>query len=136
MSGGRTFVRFLAVGVLNTIVGYGMTFAALALGAPYFAATALGTGCGLVVSFAMNRRFTFRHRGRPWTAALRFAAVSFACYLVAFPVARAALAGWAIGPLAPDQTAAVAGSAFYTALHYVALRSLVFNRAKSSHESL
>jgi putative flippase GtrA len=136
MSGGRTFIRFLVVGALNTIVGYGATFAALALGAPYFAATALGTACGLVVSFAMNRRFTFRHRGSPWPAAVRFAAVSLGCYLAAFPAARAALAGWAIWPLTPDQTAAVAGSAIYTLLHYVALRSVVFNRAKSSHESL
>ncbi|HZG78770.1 MAG TPA: GtrA family protein [Paenibacillus sp.] len=136
MSGGRTFLRFLVVGACNTIVGYGTTFAALAFGAPYLAATALGTACGLVVSFAMNRRFTFRHRGSLGPAALRFAAVSLACYLAAFPAARAALAGWAVGPLTPDQTAAVAGSAMYTLLHYVALRRIVFNRAKSSHESL
>jgi len=136
MSGGRTFLRFLVVGALNTIVGYGMTFAALAVGAPYLAATALGTACGLVVSFAMNRRFTFRDRGRPWPAALRFAAVSLACYLAAFPATRAALAGWTVVPLTPDQTAAVAGSAIYTVLHYAALRGIVFNRARSSHESL
>jgi len=131
-----TFARFLAVGLLNTAVGYGTTFAALAFRAPYLAATALGTAFGLAVSFAMNRRYTFRHRGDPRAAALRFAAVSLACYLAAFPAARAALDGWAAAPLSPDQTAAVAGSAVYTLLHYVALRRIVFNSAKSPHESL
>ncbi|WP_309122111.1 GtrA family protein [Paenibacillus sp.] len=132
----KTFARFLAVGVLNTVVGYGTTFAALALGAPYLAATALGTALGLAVSFAMNRRFTFRHRGSPAAAALRFGGASLACYLSAFPAARAALADWAAAPLSPDQTAAVAGSVIYSLLHYAALRFVVFNPAKSSHESL
>ncbi len=136
MNRAHPFVRFLAVGVLNTIVGYGLTFGALAFGAPYLAATALGTACGLAVSFAMNRRFTFRHRGSAGSAAVRFAAVSLGCYLAAYPAARAALAGWAASPLTPDQTAAVAGSAIYTLLHYAALRRIVFNSAKSSHESL
>jgi len=134
--GSGSFLRFLAVGVANTIVGYGAIFAALALGATYAAATLLGTALGLVVSFALNGRYTFRYEGRLAPAALRFLAVSFGCYLAAFPAARAALAGWSAPFLTADQTAAVAGSAAYTLLHYVALRRLVFRRpAKSSHGS-
>lgn len=131
----KSFYRFLAVGVLNTAVGYGAIFAALALGVSYAGATLLGTTLGLICSFAMNGRYTFRYAGSYARAAFKFAAVSYGCYLAAFPFAKAALAGWAAPMLSADQTAAIGGSAIYTILHYFALRRLVFTLPKSSDES-
>ncbi|HZG88400.1 GtrA family protein [Paenibacillus sp.] len=127
-----SFGRFLLVGVANTAVGYAVMFSSLALGVPYAPATFAGTLAGLCVSFALNRRFTFRHTGGTAGAAARFAAVSLLCYLAAYPGARAALAGAAAAPLTADQTAAIAGSVLYTGLHYVLLRTVVFSRAKCS----
>ena len=121
-----SFIRFLAVGVLNTAAGYGTIFAALALGASYAAATLLGTTLGLIISFALNGRYTFRYSGNYAVAAIKFAAVSYACYLVAFPLAKAALGGWAAPYLSADQTAAIVGGVMYTLLHYVSLRRFVF----------
>ena len=69
-------VRYLAVGALNTTVGYGLIYAAM-----YFAnvapaaANALGYGVGFVVSFTLNRRWTFRSDSAVIASALRFLAV-------------------------------------------------------------
>ena len=131
-----TFVRFLLVGVANTAIGYAVMFSALALGAAYVPATLAGTLVGLCVSFALNRRFTFRHTGGAAGAAARFAAVSLLCYFAAYPGARVALAGGAAPFLTADQTAAVVGSVLYTALHYVLLRTVVFSRAKCYRERM
>lgn len=132
---GGSFVRFLAVGVLNTAAGYGAIFAALALGASYAAATLIGTTLGLIVSFTLNGRYTFRYTGNYAAAAFKFAAVSYACYLAAFPLAKAVLGDWAAPYLTADQTAAIAGGVCYTLLHYYSLRRFVFRTAAGSRRN-
>ena len=59
----QTLPRFLTVGVLNTLVGYGVIFIALRwLNFGPLAANALGYGLALMVSFALNRAWTFGSR--------------------------------------------------------------------------
>jgi putative flippase GtrA len=66
-------LRFGLVGVLNTVVGLAIIFAAKAfLGLGDLAANLLGYGLGLVCSFVLNRSWTFRHEGRAFAALLRF----------------------------------------------------------------
>ena len=55
------FVRFLMVGVANTIVGLSVMYLLLHLaGLSYWTSTFLGNSVGAVVSFFLNRSFTFR----------------------------------------------------------------------------
>lgn len=57
-----TRLRFGVVGVVNTLVDLlGYTWLALA-GVPLLAANLISTSTGMVVSFALNRSFTFRAR--------------------------------------------------------------------------
>jgi putative flippase GtrA len=66
-------LRFGAVGVLNTVLGLAIIFAAKAfLGLGDFAANLLGYGLGLMCSFVLNRSWTFRHDGRAFAAFWRF----------------------------------------------------------------
>jgi putative flippase GtrA len=58
-------LRFGVVGLLNTVLGLAIIFAAKAfLGFGDLAANLLGYGLGLVCSFLLNRHWTFRHEGR------------------------------------------------------------------------
>ncbi len=54
------FLRFCAVGVLNTLVYLLVYRLAVSNGVPYPAAAALAYCFGIAVSFVFNRRFTFR----------------------------------------------------------------------------
>jgi len=51
--------RFGLTGLANSVVGWAVIFAGLWAGLGDFAANAAGFGVGLVLSFTLNRRFTF-----------------------------------------------------------------------------
>lgn len=73
--------RFLGVGVLNTAVGLCVIFAAkwyLHLGD--VAANALGYSVGLLLSFALNSRWTFGYRGPRLWALAKFTMVTAVAY--------------------------------------------------------
>jgi putative flippase GtrA len=115
--------RFLFVGIANTLVGLAVIFAAKALaGAGDLAANASGYAVGLVLSFTLNRNWTFRDRGRLSPAALRF--------LLAFALAYLANLATVFGlrDLAgvDSYVAQAAGVIPYTALFFVASRVFVF----------
>ena len=56
-----TFLRFVAVGLINTIVGFAIVIAAIEwLGANAFVANGAGLATGFVVGFLLNRAWTFR----------------------------------------------------------------------------
>jgi putative flippase GtrA len=75
--------RFGVIGVLNTVVGLAVILLAReAAGWSDVAANALGYGVGLSLSFVLNRRWTFRHKGRWLPAALRFVVVVFGAWLL------------------------------------------------------
>jgi putative flippase GtrA len=65
-------LRYGAVGLLNTAVGYGVIALAMVAGLSPEAANPVGYGCGLLCSFILNSRFTFADRARDRGQALRF----------------------------------------------------------------
>lgn len=60
-------LRFGIVGVLNTMVGLGMIWLSMWLGAGPILANAIGYGLGLIVSFNLNSMWTFRDQTRDTT---------------------------------------------------------------------
>lgn len=78
----RTFWRFITVGMANTAAGLAFIYGARALGLGEVAANATGYAMGLMLSFGLNRQWTFRQRGPLLPHALRFAAVMLLAWLV------------------------------------------------------
>jgi putative flippase GtrA len=70
-----SFLRFIVVGVANTAVGLAFIFAARALGLDEVPANAVGYAFGIALSFALNRAWTFRHKGPVLANALKFLVV-------------------------------------------------------------
>jgi putative flippase GtrA len=97
MYGHRRFLKFAAVGAVNTAVTFAVFNACAGLGAPAAAANAAGWTAGFVNSFVLNRAWTFADRrdlptGRVLT---RFATTN----VVAFAVSEAVVvAGAALLP--------------------------------------
>lgn len=117
------FARFLVVGVFNTAIGLACIFAAKALlGWGDLAANAGGYAIGLLCSFALNRHWTFRDRGRISPALLRFLGAFALAYLANLATV------FALRDLArvDSYLAQAAGVVPYTLLFFVASRAFVF----------
>ena len=89
-----TLFRFLLVGVVNTLVGYGVMFGLYNLaglhlwGDPgYWISSAANYLVGSVVSFFLNKHFTFRsgRRAPAWCSASRPISQYAGCWPTAWP---------------------------------------------------
>ncbi len=84
-----TFVRFILVGMINTIVGLSVMYLLLHLGGlSYWVSTFIGNSVGAIVSFLLNRSFTFRSQSSIYKSMLRFVAVILFCYVVSYTFGR------------------------------------------------
>ena len=120
--------RFLAVGMVNTLIGLTTIFVCLRLGAGDIAANAIGYGFGLVFNFFSNRSWTFGHRGPLWPVAWRFVLVFAFAYASNLLTTMAFLTS-----LGKDSFLAhVAGIVPYTILFFLGSRFFVFKSSKSS----
>jgi putative flippase GtrA len=123
------FIRFLLVGVVNTLVGSGVMFALYNLAhCSYWLSTAANYLVGGVLSFFLNKHFTFAAGGRTRDQAWRFALNVAVCYLIAYsaakPLVYQLLAGTSLR--LRDNVAMLAGMLIYTALNYLGQRFFAF----------
>ncbi len=76
-------IKFLSVGVINTLLSVLVIFSL-----KYFAqvddvhANAAGYGLGLMCSFILNKRWTFKHSGNHWLTIPKFLLVFVVAYLM------------------------------------------------------
>ena len=94
----------------------------------YWLSSAANYLVGGVVSFFLNKYFTFRKRGWSWAQALRFAGTVAVCYFLAYglakPLAAQVLAVW--NTHAQENAAMVLGMCLYTVLNYLGQRFFAF----------
>ncbi len=116
--------KFLLVGIGNTLLSALLMFLLEGLG--YWPSTAIAYAAGAVMSFFLNRYFTFQSRAPFWPSALKFALNAAVCYLIAYSAAQP-LAGWVLGWLGlpelwVERLAKLGGMGLYTALNYIGQR--------------
>ena len=74
--------RFLLVGTVNTLIGLSVIFAAKGIvGLDDFVSNLLGYGFGLLLSFFLNKEWTFSHNGRISPTAVRFGIAFLLSYI-------------------------------------------------------
>lgn len=127
-----SMLRFLLVGVVNTLVGAGIMFLLYNLaGCSYWLSSAANYIVGGVVSYFLNKYYTFKNTERSWKQVLRFALNVAVCWLLAYgiakPLALRLLAGF--DEKLQTNAAILAGLCLYTALNYLGQRFFAF-RAK------
>ena len=121
--------KFLLVGVGNTLLSMVLMFALEGLG--YWPSTAIAYAAGAVMSFFLNRRFTFRSEETLGRSAVKFALNVAVCYLLAYSIAQPA-AGLVLGALPlpgvwAERLTKLGGMAIYTALNYLGQRFFAFH---------
>lgn len=129
----RTFLKFVLVGVVNTIFGYAIMFAFYnLLGLSYWVSSACNYIFGSILSYVLNKHFTFQDKSRGLQTVLRFAVNIAACYLIAYGAARPAVR-WLLRGCTQklvDNAAMLTGSVIFVALNYLSQRFLTFKKAE------
>jgi putative flippase GtrA len=81
----RQFLRFLTVGVFNTVFGYCIIFACMYLaGLSAEASNVIGYAVGLTTSYLLNRNYTFRSKQGHSGEIVRFVVVFAIAYAANF----------------------------------------------------
>lgn len=117
------FLRFAAVGLLNTALGYTIILAALTLGYGDIVSNILGYAGGLILGFILNSRWTFSDAIRfRKGAALRYAFSFVIAYGANLAIVLYALSfGFTNNPWMH-----LAGICIYSVLFYLASSRFVF----------
>ena len=131
----RQFLKFCGVGVINTLVGSGVMYALYNLAhCGYWFSSAMNYVVGSVVSYFLNKYFTFQNRERSAAQVLRFILTVAVCALVAYglakPAVRWVLAGY--GEQVQENVAMLAGMVLYTGLNYFGQRFFAFRQKNQS----
>lgn len=126
-----TIPKFLLTGVINTLVGAGVMFLLYNLaGCSYWFSSAANYTVGGIVSYFLNKYFTFKNTERSWMQVLRFVIGVAACWLVAYGIAKPLmlrlLSG--CGTKLQENAAMLTGMCLYTVLNYFCQRFFTFRK--------
>ena len=131
----RSLWIFLCIGVGNTLVSLCIMFCLynwLHLG--YWLSTGIAFAVTSILSFVLNKKFSFQNRDSVLQTALRFALVIAVCYFVAYSLAQP-LTGWLLGLLrlswpkkTVEQIAMLTGQVVFTGMNYFGQRFFAFKK--------
>ena len=137
-----TFLRFVIVGVINTIFGtaimfllYNLLLSAYSWG--YWVSSAANYLFGSILSYFLNKKFTFRNKERGIKPAVRFTANIAVCYLVAYGLAKPAmrLLLSQTNQKLQENIAMLTGMALFVLLNYLGQRFFAFRKHNEAEKT-
>ncbi len=125
----KTFLKFILVGVANTVFGTAIMFILYnVFGVNYWVSSASNYVCGSILSYFLNKFFTFRSTEKGFGVIIRFVVNITLCYLIAYgaakPLIRYILSG--MGTRIQDNVAMLAGMGLFVILNYFGQRFFAF----------
>lgn len=135
-----TFFRFLLVGVVNTLVGTAIMFwlynvAGLYLWGDtgYWISSAANYVVGSVVSYFLNKHFTFRNTETGSEVVVRFVINIAVCWVLAYGIAQP-VTEWVLGGVLSEQMVGnlsmFCGMVLFVMLNYLGQRFFAFREKK------
>ena len=119
-----TFWKFILVGLANTAFGAAIMFLFYnVLHLDYWISSASNYIFGSILSYFLNKNFTFQNKSKNWTVLYRFVINILLYYLIAYgaarPVVRFALAG--ASEHMQDNLSMLLGMGVFVGLNYICL---------------
>ncbi len=127
----KTFVRFVLVGIVNTLFGTGIMFLfynVFHLG--YWVSSFSNYFFGSILSYFLNKYFTFQAKGKSWREIVLFIVNISVCYLIAYGVAKPLMLWLLSGAtqVIQENIAMLMGMCLFVALNYIGQRVWVFGK--------
>ena len=128
------FLKFMVVGVVNTVVGTAVMFVMYnVFHQSYWISSASNYVVGSILSYFLNKYFTFESKKKSLSQVLKFVLNISLCYLVAYGIAKPAVTWMLQGQQGAlrDNLAMVVGMVLFTLLNYIGQREPPRTRACS-----
>lgn len=129
----KTLIKFVMVGIVNTLVGTAIMFGLYNLaGASYWISSAANYILTSILSYVLNKKFTFDHRGRVAESGVKFALNIAICYILAYGIAKPLVLALPLkaGEAVTENLAMLVGMCFFTGFNYMGQRFFVFKENK------
>lgn len=133
----KSFVRFILVGIVNTIVGLTVMFSCyniLHLG--YWLSSATDYVLASIVSYFLNKHFTFGYHEKGWWSLARFVLNIAVCYFIAFSLARPMVRfclshiGWQMEVSLLENISMLIGNGLFVVINYLGQRFFAFKQSE------
>lgn len=125
-----TGFKFILVGIVNTLFGTAIMFACYDLfGLSYWWSSAANYFFGSILSFILNKYFTFQNHTRSWQQLVKFTVNILFCYLIAYGLAKPlikSLLSFASLRL-QENLALLLGAVLFTLINYFGQKFWVFS---------
>ena len=124
----KTFLTFLIVGVVNTLFGTMIMFVLYnAFGCSY-----CDYFFGSILSYYLNKHFTFHYQGTDWKSIFRFILNIVVCYLIAYSLAlnltRYALESMHFSKVIVENIAMLVGTVLFMVINYLGQKFFAFKK--------
>lgn len=127
----RTFWKFILVGIVNTLFGTAVMFSFYnLLHCSYWLSSAANYFFGSILSYFLNKHFTFQNKSRSMKTVLKFVLNISVCYLVAYGLAKPAVA-WVLSGASvsvQENGAMLVGMGLFVLLNYFGQRFFAFKK--------
>lgn len=135
------FWKFILVGILNTVVGMGLQFLFFNLcGWNEWISSLVGYILGSILSYFLNKYFTFKNKDKGWKPIVKFALNIAVCYGLAYGIAIPLISmlctancwtmfGWSVEKFAGNFSMIV-GACLFVAFNYIGQRFFAFREKK------
>lgn len=133
----RTFWKFILVGVLNTLFGTAVMFVCYnVFGLSYWISSASNYIFGSILSYFLNRLFTFKSESTTVKTLPRFVLNISLCYLLAYGMAKPLVAYILSGfsKTVQENMAMIAGMCLFVGLNYIGQRFFVFKTPSNEEQ--
>ena len=124
------FIRFLGVGVINTAVGTGTMFLLYnVFGAGYWISSAFNYIVGSIVSYILNKKFTFKNQDSNKKTIIKFIVGIAVCYGIAYGIAKPLVHMLLSGQsqTVADNVAMLVGMGLFVIINYLSQKFFTFN---------
>lgn len=129
----KKLFKFLIVGIINTLVGTAIMFGLYnIIGADYWVSSITNYVLTSILSFFLNKYFTFENKTKSFSQIFKFALNIVVCYVIAYGVAKPLIKFMLSGQSVKirDNVAMLAGMCLFTGLNYIGQRFFAFKSKK------
>ncbi|WMJ24209.1 GtrA family protein [Paludicola sp. MB14-C6] len=128
-------IKFVLVGVLNTLFSMVIMFLLYNLfHFGYWGSSSVSYILGSILSFVLNKSFTFQNKDSIWKTALKFSINVAICYLLAYslaqPLMKLLLSDMHLKTSWVEQISMLFGMVLFTLLNYIGQRFFAFKEKK------